>query len=300
MNEVSRQMVISDLGNVARFSAQLLLVIIICIGIALPVCANNFAEAQEHYNLAHRYLARLDFQLADCEYEEAICALPRLLRVHRDYGLLCLLRLDFPRAIAEFMIVTGLGEPIPYTPFEKAELDARAAKLHYRKALSYARTSRWPVAVYELKWALTYAPQNPAIIRSLAFAYASAGQFEQAEAWYGQSFDADPNDAYAHADFAFLLLQEGKQERAVSQLKQAVDLQPQVAALHVDLAWLSEKRGDLMHAVSELEEAIKLSPKHAILWVHLGRLEEQQGNVVDANKDYAQALLLDPKCKLPI
>lgn len=251
------------------------------------------AAAWTHFDLAHHYFSRLDLELADVEFEQSILNKADLPIVHRDYCLVCLVRFNIPKAIAEFMLATGLGVPVPYTPFEKAELDARAAKLHYRKALSYGRVNRWASAIAELKWALSYAPENPAIKRSLAFAYASSGLVEQAEGQYLSSFDADPNDAYSHADFAFLLYQEGKQDKAIGQLAKAVSLEPQVAALHIDLAWLSEKKGDLAKASGEMQEAVKLSPKHAILWAHLGRLLAQQGDGVAAREAYNKALALD-------
>ena len=251
--------------------------------------------AWSHFDLAHHYESRFDLELADTEFEQAILYMPDFKVAHRDYCLLSIARLNLAKAVAEFMLATGLGEPVPYTPFEKAELDARAAKLHYRKALSYGRSSRWPIAITELKWALTYSPENPAIKRSLAFAYASSGQFEEAERQYAGSFEADPNDAYSHADFAFLLSEEGKSTNAINQMSKAVELEPQVAALHVDLAWFSEKNGDRAKACKELQEAVKLSPKHAVLWAHLGRLAQELGDTSQSKKAYAAALALDPQ-----
>jgi Flp pilus assembly protein TadD len=251
--------------------------------------------AWSHFDLAHHYQSRLDFELADTEFEQSVLSMPTVKIVHRDYCLLSLARLNLAKAIAEFMLATGLGEPVPYTPFEKDELDARAAKLHYRKALSYGRSNRWAPAIIELKWALSYAPKNPAIKRSLAFAYANAGKFEDAEQQYADSFAADPGDAYAHADFAFLLSEEGKGSKAVNQLSKAVELEPQVAALHIDLAWISEKNGDLERASKELQEAVKLSPKHAVLWAHLGRLLGELGKAADAKQAYSKAFTLDPQ-----
>lgn len=253
------------------------------------------AAAWNHFDLAHFYESRFDLELADTEFEQAILNLPTLKIAHRDYCILLIGRLNLAKAVAEFMLATGLGEPVPYTPFEKAELDARAAKLHYRKALVYGRANSWAQAITELKWAELYAPANPAIKRSLAFAYASSGQFEAAERQYADSFVADPGDAYSHADFAFLLSEQGKGTNAINQMSKAVELEPRVAALHVDLAWFSEKNGDLALASKELQAAVKLSPNHAVLWSHLGRLSEQLGDTALAKKAYTQALTLDPQ-----
>lgn len=251
--------------------------------------------AWSHFDLAHFYESRFELELADAEFEETILNAPNLKVAHRDYCLLCIARLNLPKAIAEFMLATGLGEPVPYTDMEKAELDARAAKLHYRKAIAFGRTGKWPSAIIELKWAQTYAPLNATIKRSLAFAYASGGEFDKAEEAYSDSFKQDPSDAFSHADFAYLLSEVGKSKIAVGQMSKAVELQPRVAALHVDLAWFSEKNGDLERASKELQEAVKLSPKHAVLWAHLGRVSDQLGDHAAARKAYDEALALDPQ-----
>ena len=99
--------------------------------------------AWNHFDEAHQYIGAWDFELADTEFEESIISLPTIPVVHRDYCLLCAARLNLSKAVAEFMLATGLGVPVAYTPFEKAEVDARAAKLHYRKALSFGQMSQW-------------------------------------------------------------------------------------------------------------------------------------------------------------
>lgn len=198
------------------------------------------------------------------------------------------------RALAELMMVIGMGEPIPLTDGEKVELKARGAKLHYRKALEYGKKDKWDNAIAELKWALDFTPTNAAIKRSLAFALASKGEFDLAEDTYKDSLAADPDDPYAHADFAYLLSDKGEPNQAFSQLAQAVKLAPQAAALHVDLAWMAETKGDFKLASDELQKAIKLSPTHAGLWAHLGRVDERKGDVDGAIAAYNRALNVDP------
>jgi Flp pilus assembly protein TadD len=252
------------------------------------------AKAAEHLYLARKYALRWDFSLADVEMEEAVSFMPDLKVVHRDYCLLAIAQGRFSLALAEFMLATGIGDPIPYTDQEVKLLNLKAAKLHYIKAISYAKEKRWSTAISELDLADKYAPLNPNIKHSLAFAYASAGQFNLAEQTYKETFELAPADGFSHADFAFLLSQEGKKDNAVDQMAKAVELQPDSAALHVDLAWFAENKGDMEKAANEIRAAVKLSPEHAGLWAHLGRLMEKVDRTAEAKIAYQRAIAIDP------
>ena len=254
--------------------------------------ANN--NAVDHYELAQYYIGKWDFKMAELELEVALMHVPTMKTAHRDYCVVSLLRGHPLRATAEFMMVVGLGEPIPLNDQEREELTARGAKLHYRKGLEFGRNHEWDGAIAEFKRAQQYAPQNAAIIRSLAFGYASKGDFDQAETEYAKSFAMDPSDPYGHADFAFILSERGQNERAADQLMRAIKLDPKAAALHVDMGWLAEAKGDLATAETEFHEAVQLSPKHAGLWSHLGRVEERLGKASAAKNAYAEALAIDP------
>jgi len=255
---------------------------------------DRIGKATDHFQIAHKYMNRGDFTLAEVEMQEAIANAPQVKAFHRDYCLIALAKFQPALATAEFMLATGLGDPIPYSEQEKKDLDKNAATLHYNKGINYGRKSRWIQAVAELQKALEYNPNNTNIKRSLAFALGSEGRFDLAEKTYEQTFGQMPDDAFAHADFAFLLSEHGQKQSAFDQLAKAVELQPQSAALRVDLAWLSENKGDYKKASQEIKEAIKLSPGHAALWSHLGRILEHEGDVPEAKAAYTKAVALDP------
>ena len=255
----------------------------------------QISKATEHFDTAHSYVKHGDFNLAAIEMQEAIAAAPQVKAYHRDYCLIALAKLQPALATAEFMLATGLGDPIPYTEKEKRDLDQNAATLHYNKGIGYGRKSKWTQAVEELQKAITYAPDSAKFRHSLAFALGSEGRFDLAEKTYQQSLGLLPEDAFAHADFAFLLSDKGQKQSAYDQLAQAVALQPQSPALRVDLAWLAENKGDFKKASEEIKEAIKLSPGHAALWSHLGRVLEHEGDITEAKAAYTKAVALDPE-----
>jgi tetratricopeptide (TPR) repeat protein len=251
-------------------------------------------HALEHLNLAQHYQHRFNFKMAELELETTIMYAPEMKSAHRDYCLVSFLCGHPLRSLAEFMMVVGLGDPVPLTAEERTELTACGAKTHYRQGLKFAHDKNWKDATGEFDAALLYSPDNAAIVRSLAFCLASKGDFEAAEAQYNRSFSIDNSDPYTHADFAYILSEHGDNARAMDQLNDAIKIDPNVAALHIDMAWMAESKGELAKAETEFRQAIELSPKHAILWSHLGRVEERLGKASDAKTAYTEALALDP------
>ncbi len=250
--------------------------------------------AAEHYYLASYYIRHWKFKQAQIELEEAIRFYPDFKAAHRNLCLVCLMTTNPLRSFAEFTVVLGLGEPIPYTAQECRDLDKKAAKMHYELGLTNATARKWKDAVAEFKWALVYSPDDAKYSRSLAFAYANLGDFAEAEKEYTTAFASDPKDGFSHADFAFLLSENGQPKRAIQQMNKAVQLQPEAAALHVDLGWLAESAGDLVKAEEEFAKAVEMCPTYPQLWMHLGRLQEAQGKNDKAFAAYQKALKLNP------
>ncbi|MBX9942258.1 MAG: tetratricopeptide repeat protein [Candidatus Obscuribacterales bacterium] len=250
-------------------------------------------EALDHYQAAQTYMRNFEFELAEIELKAAINCIPNLKAAHRDFALVSLCRGDLGRAVSELLIVVGIGEPVPFSEKQQESIKDEAMKQHYRAGLKLAADSKWKDALIEFEWALFYRPESGKVLRSIAFAHASEGHFDEAEKFYSQSFSHDPEDAYGHADFAFLLAAKGSAEKAVEQLSEAVKLQPKVVALHVDLGWMAESKSDLEKAENEFQEAVKLAPKQASLWTHLGKIQARRGQAEQAAKSFEQALALD-------
>jgi tetratricopeptide (TPR) repeat protein len=290
---------------------------------------NNF---DLHYGLAHHYLERADFDLAELELEQALIRNPDSTRAHRDYMITCLTHLNIGQALAELMMTLGLGKPIPLTTVEQTQLNRDTAKAHYRKALRYEIQNRLEREIFELTWANYYLPNNPTIMRSLAFALSNAFKHDEAEVLYRKSFTVAPEsdksteDAYAHADFAYMLGKMSRQNDAIEELKKAIALDPKSPALHADMAWFLEAKGDLSGATYEVAKAIDLAPNYVVgnievptsshdffglkmmtyhkeqaiysnagLWEQLAKLLDKQGKSVEAKKAYERALQLDPQ-----
>ena len=275
--------------------------------------------------LANHYFSRADFKLAQLEIEQAIALKPSSQFAHRFFCAVALMRLHIGQAVAEFMMTVGLGHAIPLTPDEQTELNNRCALAHYRKGLSYEAQNRFARAISELKLAYYYAPQSTMILHALAFNTGKGGLFDQAEKYYLDSFKLQPestDDAYAHADYAYMLAAIGRQDDAIAQLSKAVAIAPAVSALHVDLSLFLEAKGNLEQAVKEMQIAIDTAPKYAdlttpaktstskpgrqtsgktirrppsysSLWAHMGRLLDKLNQLEQAKGAYQYALTLD-------
>lgn len=254
----------------------------------------NKLIAAEHYYLASYYIRHWKFKPAQIELEEAIRFYPNLKAAHRNLCVVSFMTTNPLRALAELMVVVGLGEPIPLTAQEGKDLDVKAAKMHYELGLSHATARKWKDAATEFRWALVYKPDDAKFSRSLAFAYANLGNFAEAEKEYTSAFASDPSEGFAHADFAFLLSEKGQPKKAIQQMDKAVQLEPEAAALHVDLGWLAESAGDLAKAENEFAKAAEMCPSYPQLWMHLGRLQEAQGKNDKAFAAYQKALKLNP------
>ena len=234
-------------------------------------------QALQHYEAAKNYLAAGQIEMADVELQAAIWKDADIKAFHRDYCLVALLHGHPMRALAEAVMVFGLGDPVALRQEQVNKLVATGCKLHYRRGIAFAKQSKWKDAIGEYQWALQYKPKNATVMRSMAFANASQGNIELAEKQYDSSFNGEPSEAYGRADFAYLLADNGNAQEAMKQLEAAVKLQPKVAALHIDLGWMAESKGNLGEAEVEFNEATRLSPDHAALWAHLGKVLSSEG-----------------------
>ncbi|MBY0357846.1 MAG: tetratricopeptide repeat protein [Candidatus Obscuribacterales bacterium] len=262
---------------------------------ALIYIESHHNEAIRHWELSRRYFRKWDLDLCETELDLAVLYWDTMQIAHRNLCLVTLLRLNLPKSIAEFAMTVGLGEPIPRTDAEGKELIQQATIKHYKEGLKYARSKDWQDAAFELELAARLVPDDFAVQRSLAFAYANLGNLAKAIEHYQKTFALAPADGSSRADLAYFLAENGKTEEAFKQMEEAVKSSPQAACYHVDLSWMAESRGDLETASKEMHAAIDLAPKQAGLWAHLGEVLEQKGDTKQAADAYHQALTIDPQ-----
>lgn len=152
-------------------------------------------------------------------------------------------------------------------------------------------------ALVRFQQAVATDPKNPDGYYNLAAAYHRLGNtshlqqdWDQAESYYKQCTDHDPNHHDAHRGLAVLLVEQGRKDEAFRKLEEWASRYPTSATPKVELARLSEEYGDHSRAKEYLYDALGSDPYDARALAALGRLHEQQGNTAQALADYQRSL----------
>jgi TolB-like protein/Flp pilus assembly protein TadD len=96
----------------------------------------------------------------------------------------------------------------------------------------------------ELRRALELAPQNPAVISSLANLMSILGRFDEAVALAQRAITIDPLRIQSHSNLANYLIALGRYDEAEAGVRKAIALQPQSASNYERLAVIHILRGD--------------------------------------------------------
>ena len=161
---------------------------------------------------------------------------------------------------------------------------------------------RYSEALQQFQPALRSDPSNPATYYNLASTYhriaLSSKQkderlIHQAESWYHQCLDLQPNHVDCHRGLAVLLAESGRPDSGIRLLKDWAAKNPQASAPRVELARLYQEFGDASLAERYLDEAINLNTNDFRAWAAKGQMREKNGDLQQAKKDYEYSLALN-------
>lgn len=138
---------------------------------------------------------------------------------------------------------------------------AAAWHLFFERGIAYERAHDWPHAEADLKQALELAPEQPAILNYLGYAWADRGE---------------------------------NLDRARAMLERAAQLQPNDGAIIDSLGWVKLRTGDEAGAVADLERAAEMQPEDAEVNGHLGDAYWAVGRQLEAENQWRRALNLHP------
>jgi tetratricopeptide (TPR) repeat protein len=160
----------------------------------------------------------------------------------------------------------------------------------------YFQQGQYPVAIQRFDSALTIDPKNPDTYYNKAAVYHRSGlasrdqnSLTQAESFYNQCLDLNPNHVDCHRGLAVLLTETGRVDKAFALLRGWTTRSPQNADARVELARLYEEYGDSGSAETALNEALALNSRNWRAHAALGRLKEQSGNLPQALQNYQMA-----------
>lgn len=113
----------------------------------------------------------------------------------------------------------------------------------------------------------------------------------QAESYYHQCLDRNPNHVECRRGLAVLLVEQGRQQEAFAMLQDWELKNPSSPAPKIELARLYEEFGDKKAATDQLTSALAISPNDPRALAALGKLREEAGDHGQALANYQRSLM---------
>jgi tetratricopeptide (TPR) repeat protein len=133
-------------------------------------------------------------------------------------------------------------------------------------------------ALQSYQTALGYAPGSAVIHLKIGMVEQDQGRTAQAEAAYTAAIKADPKQAVAYNNLAWMAAErKTRLAEALTWAQKAVSLDPKVPAFHGTLGWVYRARGETDKAVTSLEQAAALGPTQAEVQYRLGLVYSEKG-----------------------
>ena len=185
-----------------------------------------------------------------------------------------------PAEARNAFVAARRGDPA-YTPaaLALATLDAQEGKLADAKK--------------EASELLALSPSSQTVRMLLAKIEHVTGDYRGAAAHYQQIIDADPNDAMAHNNLAYLLLErENRPDEALKLAQRAVELAPNDPDVQDTMGWILYSKGLYGAALQHLEQL--RDDGMAVRQYHLSLAYFKTGKVAQGREVLKRAMRLDP------
>jgi tetratricopeptide (TPR) repeat protein len=162
------------------------------------------------------------------------------------------------------------------------------------------KSGQYDAALRDFQEATYTDPSNPDGYYNLAATYHRLGEIQkqqsyldQAENYYNQCLDHDPNHCECYRGLAVLLAEENRKEEAFRLVEGWIGRQPDSADARIELARLCEEYGDPGQAKEKLTEALTIEPNNPRALAALGKIREQAGDRAEALRNYERSLSYD-------
>jgi tetratricopeptide (TPR) repeat protein len=156
---------------------------------------------------------------------------------------------------------------------------------------------QYQLAIQKFQHAVANNPTNADSYYNLAATYHRLGklnhtqpELDQAENYYNQCLDHDPNHRDCHRSLAVLLAEENRTESAFTLLEKWAAENPSSSAPQVELARLSQEFGKQDAAHNYLLAAVQINPYDPQALAALGQFHEQNGDSAQALANYQRSL----------
>lgn len=194
-------------------------------------------------------------------------------------------------------MVLGVGaEPRSLADPLTAEKDSYAVSTRelVRRGLSLVARREFAPAVALLERAAAKDENDAQVLRSLAWAYLGALEYEKARLTALSVIAIDAAHPKAYLTVAFACLGLERADEALVFAERALVVAPGVAEVHYTSGRVLGARGEIDKARIALERAIELDEHDLRFPVYLGRIELETGFVTQALDRFRATLRLDP------
>lgn len=161
-------------------------------------------------------------------------------------------------------------------------------------AAAYTALGRPDDARAVLEAGLAQYPFQRELQLALADNARTAGELDEADAWYARLLAQQPEDAYAWARRGELALQGGRAEAATVYLEQAAALEPTAVGYWLSLGAAAAAAGELERATTAYERSIALRPNDVGTLLAAARFFGEAGQQSRARAVYERILSLEP------
>jgi tetratricopeptide (TPR) repeat protein len=175
-----------------------------------------------------------------------------------------------------------------------------AAQGHDAEGVRLFQQARYQDAVREFQGAAYEDPNDADAYYNIAATYHRLGKIEhrpsdlaQAECYYNQCLDRNPNHTECYRGLAVLLAEQGRKDDAFRLVEGWVQRQPALADAKIELARLNDEFGNRQSAQDLLNEALVCDPSNPRTLTALGKLREDAGDKAQALANYQRSLAED-------
>jgi tetratricopeptide (TPR) repeat protein len=159
---------------------------------------------------------------------------------------------------------------------------------------------RYPEALREFQEATYNDPKDADGYYNIAATYHRLGRqqhsdadLNQAEKFYNDCLDRNPNHVECHRGLAVLLAERGRKDAALRLVQGWVDREPGLAEAKVELARLHDEFGNRQAAKDTLIEALEAQPDNSRALTALAKIRDDAGDKTQALANYERSLAHD-------
>lgn len=233
---------------------------------------------KEKSDFAFSLHSRNKLKEAEELYIQLLDIMPEDVNILNLYGLLCISKSDFEKAI---------------TLLSKAVVLKDSAYIISNLAKAYLSAGELKNAIRLFEMALEK-EKNDDLYYSLAIAYKKSGNIQQAIKAYKAAYDFNPKNYNVCYNLALLYKDCNDYLSAIDIANKCLAIYPDSEEIYSLLSSLYEYLNDIPSAVEALEKAVKINPKQYLYYFNLGVLYSKIGDKEKSAANYKKVIELNP------